>query len=189
MRLPRELETERLRLRTPRPDDQGFLEGLFSDPGVVRFLSLEPVTEPERIRAMLSAFTAAWARHGGDLSVEKQGFLYLLERRSDRAPLGTLGVRKETYGYELSYALARSAWGHGYMPEAVRAVADWLLAHGAWRVFATCHVDNTGSQRVLEKAGFEREGRMRRYFTFPNLGPEPADGYLYAKVTPARRSP
>jgi len=61
-------------------------------------------------------------------------------------------------------------------------VADGLLAWGAWRVFATCHVENVGSQRTLEKAGFEREGRMRRYFTFPNLGPEPADGYLYARV-------
>jgi len=181
MRLPREIETPRLRLRPPAEGDLEALFALYSDPEVVRYLSFRPLRERGQVRAMLARFEQSWLQGKGDLELVKQSYLYVLERPGAGA-LGTLGVRKETYGYELSYALARSAWGHGYMPEAVRAASDWLLDHGAWRVFATCHVENTGSQRTLEKAGFEREGRMRRYFTFPNLGPEPADGYLYARV-------
>ncbi len=181
MRLPAELETERLRLRLPEDADRDFVFDLFSDPEVVRYLSFRPLATLEQAQTMLGHFRSAWQRHLGDLAAEKRGYLYVVEERWGAA-VGTLGVRRETYGYELSYALARSAWGRGYMPEAVRAVSDWLLENGAWRVFATCHVENTGSQRTLEKAGFEREGRMRRYFTFPNLDPEPADGYLYARV-------
>ncbi|WP_456477186.1 GNAT family N-acetyltransferase [Oceanithermus sp.] len=181
MRLPRAIETPRLRLRPPTEDDLEPLFVLYSDPEVVRYLSFRPLRERGQVRAMLERFVRAWRQGEGDLTLEGRTYLYLLERPATGV-LGTLGVRKETYGYELSYALARAAWGHGYMPEAVRAVADGLLARGAWRVFATCHVENVGSQRTLEKAGFEREGRMRRYFIFPNLGPEPADGYLYARV-------
>ncbi len=154
---------------------------MYADAAVVRFLSFEPLTAEEQARTMLERFVNAWRRYGGQLPGERRGYVYILEKLHG-GPIGTLGVHPETYGYELSYALARPAWGHGYMPEAVVAVSDWLLGNGVWRVFATCHVDNTGSQRTLEKAGFEREGRMRRYFTFPNLGPIPADGYLYARV-------
>jgi RimJ/RimL family protein N-acetyltransferase len=36
---------------------------------------------------------------------------------------------------------------------------------------------------VLEKAGFEREGLLRRYLVFPNLGsPDPSDVLVYARV-------
>lgn len=190
MRLPRRIESERLLLRPPEPGDLDFLFGLMCDPEVVRYLGFRPVETLEDERRVLERWLESWQHSDGELPAypPEASLTYLLQTRAGAA-VGTLSVASTRYGYELAYALARSAWGRGYMPEAVRAVSDRLLEHGAWRVFATCHVDNTGSQRVLEKAGFEREGRMRRYFTFPNLGPEPADGYLYAKVTPARRSP
>ncbi|WP_456445648.1 GNAT family N-acetyltransferase [Deinococcota bacterium DY0809b] len=190
MRLPEKLESERLVLRPPQEGDLGFLFGLMSDPEVVRFLGFRPVETREDERAVLERWMRSWTYGRGELPERPPGesLTYLVTTRAQE-PLGTLSVSSSRYGYELAYALARSAWGRGYMPEAVRTLSDWLLSHGAWRVFATCHVDNVGSQRTLEKAGFEREGRMRRYFTFPNLGPEPADGYLYAKVAPARRSP
>ncbi|WP_457636657.1 GNAT family N-acetyltransferase, partial [Oceanithermus sp.] len=177
MRLPAEIITKRLRLRRPTPADLDFLLALYSDPQVVRYLSFKPLERREQAHAMLDHFLDVWERYQGELSTGTPGHLYVIEDGPGRVA-GTFGVRCENHGYELSYALARSAWGHGYVPEAITAVSDWLLEHGAWRVFATCHVDNRGSQRALEKAGFEREGRMRRYFTFPNLGPEPADGYL-----------
>ena len=180
MRLPDELKTERLQLRPPRGEDADFLYEMFCDLDVVRYLSFKPLDQGQA-RALLERNISAWKQHHGELTAYLQSYTYVLAGQNN-VPLGTLGVRKEIYGYELSYSLARNAWGKGFTAEAVRAMSDWLLANGAWRVFATCHVENAGSQRVLEKAGFEREGLMRRYFTFPNLGPEPADGYLYAKV-------
>ncbi|HGY10150.1 MAG TPA: N-acetyltransferase [Oceanithermus profundus] len=183
MRLPEELTTPRLRLRRPRADDAAFLHTLFSDPEVVRFLSFRPLETREDARGILERWRLVWRQSGGELPAGETGAsLTYVVQPTGEGPIGTLSVAAGRYGYELAYALARFAWGRGYMPEAVKAMSDWLLSHGVWRVFATCHVDNVGSQRALEKAGFEREGRMRRYFTFPNLGPEPADGYLYARV-------
>ncbi len=85
---------------------------------------------------------------------------------------------------ELGFNIARDRWGRGYGTEAVRAAATFGLGlEGVRRVQATCHVDNTASARVLEKAGMTREGLLRRYLRFPNLGSEPQDVYLYAKTT------
>ncbi len=180
MRLPWQIRSERLVLRPPRESDLAFFANLYGDAEVVRYLSFRPVGELEEVRRLLLNRVGAWRLGGGDLE-EVGSYIYVLTDPAGE-PLGVVGVSKRVYGYELSYALARAAWGHGYTPEAVRALSDWLLDNGAWRVFATCHVENRASQRTLEKAGFERECRMRRYFTFPNLGPRPADGYLYARV-------
>jgi RimJ/RimL family protein N-acetyltransferase len=66
-------------------------------------------------------------------------------------------------GAELGYWLGAELWGRGIMTEAVRAVA----AHA----FAAAEIDrlqagvfswNAASMRVLEKAGFVREGTYRR---------------------------
>lgn len=69
------------------------------------------------------------------------------------------------------------------MPEAVTALADLALREpGVFRVQATCHVDNLASQRVLEKSGFAREGRLARWLVLPNLSPEPQASFMYARV-------
>jgi RimJ/RimL family protein N-acetyltransferase len=34
----------------------------------------------------------------------------------------------------------------------------------------------------MEKAGFAFEGVLRRWLVFPNLGPEPRDCRMYARV-------
>jgi ribosomal-protein-serine acetyltransferase len=44
------------------------------------------------------------------------------------------------------------------------------------RVEARCAIENLGSQRVLEKCGFEREGRLRGYF---KLRGRRVDNFLY----------
>jgi RimJ/RimL family protein N-acetyltransferase len=35
---------------------------------------------------------------------------------------------------------------------------------------------------VLQRAGFELEGRLARHAVYPTMGPEPQDSLLYAKV-------
>ena len=52
----------------------------------------------------------------------------------------------------------------------------------AYRVSAYCHVDNTGSARVLERSGLTLEGRLVRYGMFPNISSEPQDCLLFAKA-------
>ena len=84
---------------------------------------------------------------------------------------------------EVGYALARPYWGKGYMTEVLCAVIDWAFTQpDIFRVQAFCDVDNLGSARVMEKAGMQREGTLRRYVLHPNLSDEPRDAYMYAIV-------
>ena len=67
------------------------------------------------------------------------------------------------------------------MVEAVRAVAGWYLEQGVVeRVWATCDVANTASARVLEKAGFEFEGVLRRWDVHPGAGGQRRDARSYS---------
>ena len=51
----------------------------------------------------------------------------------------------------------------GYATEAVTALARWALTEGGMqRVWLTANTDNIASIRVAEKAGFLREGTLRR---------------------------
>jgi RimJ/RimL family protein N-acetyltransferase len=65
----------------------------------------------------------------------------------------------------LGYALARDHWGRGIAAAAIAQVVGRVFDDlpGLERLEAVTDVDNARSQRVLEKAGFRREGVLRRY--------------------------
>ncbi|WP_343208657.1 GNAT family protein [Anaerolentibacter hominis] len=64
---------------------------------------------------------------------------------------------------ELGYWLAEEYWGRGIMTEAVKRLCrDAFAKFDIVRIYAEPYARNTGSRRVLEKAGFTLEGIMRR---------------------------
>lgn len=110
-------------------------------------------------------------------------FPYMLVRKSDAQVLGMLDARATDHGLNIGYVLAREHWGQGYVPEAVRGLAEIALSRPTvFRIEATCDVENHPSARVLEKSGFVREGRLARYTVHPNLSPEPRDCWMYARL-------
>jgi len=64
---------------------------------------------------------------------------------------------------EVGYWLLQDARGRGVATRCVRAAAAHAFAHGIYRVEAHVRVGNGASERVLERAGFRREGVKRRY--------------------------
>jgi len=63
---------------------------------------------------------------------------------------------------ELGYWLGEPFWGRGIMTAAVRRLTDWAFGHlEVHRIYASVFEGNVPSVRVLEKAGFEFEGRLR----------------------------
>jgi ribosomal-protein-alanine N-acetyltransferase len=79
---------------------------------------------------------------------------------------------------EIGYWLGRRFWGRGVISDAVRATTDYAFGTlGLHRVFAVPFVHNVASSRVLEKAGYVCEGRMRR--SAVKAG-EVLDQWLYA---------
>ncbi len=72
------------------------------------------------------------------------------------------------------------AWrGRGYATRAVRLLAGWAFAHaGLLRVIAGTAPENVASQRVLERAGFQREGYQ--HSRLPGPAGTRIDDVLYA---------
>jgi len=62
---------------------------------------------------------------------------------------------------EIGYWLGEEFWGRGIMTDSVRALTAYAFTNlGLNRVFAEVFEGNQASMRVLEKAGYEREGRL-----------------------------
>ncbi len=86
---------------------------------------------------------------------------------TDRELIGSIGLKlgEDVYRHaaEVGYWLGEPFWSRGIATRAVRALSDWAFADfGLLRLHAYVFGDNTASMRVLEKAGFEREGVQRR---------------------------
>jgi RimJ/RimL family protein N-acetyltransferase len=69
----------------------------------------------------------------------------------------------ERVSAEIGYWLAEPFWGRGIATEALVAITDYAIAtHALTRVYALPFAGNAASCRVLEKAGYALEGRLRR---------------------------
>jgi len=68
----------------------------------------------------------------------------------------------ERFSAEIGYWLSEEYWGRGITTEALRAMTDHAMeTHRLNRVYALPFAWNGASFRVLEKAGYELEGRLR----------------------------
>jgi RimJ/RimL family protein N-acetyltransferase len=153
------LVTARLVLGPHRADDLERLHRWENDEEIVAMISDEVApTSLDATRAELARWIAtdersvrfAMRRADADDFV---GFIHLgeIERAQGRCKLGYLIGEK-------------SFWGRGYATEAVRAVVAHAFGPlGLRRIGAGAYATNPASIRVLEKAGFRREGVLRSH--------------------------
>jgi RimJ/RimL family protein N-acetyltransferase len=171
---PNEFQTRRLHLRPIAPDDaRAIFDGYAQDPEVTSWLTWRPHASIEQ--------TQAYIAHCLDQASSRT---YVIIGRSDGTLLGTFDLRRSgPHRFGFGYVLARSAWGQGFMTEALTHVVDWALRQpGIWRIGDVCDVDNVASARAMEKAGLTLEGMLRRWAVHPSIGPQPRDCFSYAKV-------
>jgi len=75
----------------------------------------------------------------------------------------SLGQDVHRYTAELGYWLAEPYWNRGIMTGAIRALTDYAFEKFELvRIYAEPYASNPASSRVLEKAGFQYEGRLKR---------------------------
>lgn len=101
------------------------------------------------------------ASHGQSVEGEIGGAIVV-----EGEAVGGIGYRllSDTSGRtaELGYWLGESFWGRGIMTEAVRLLTAYAIGqHDLLRMQAIVYGWNPASGRVLEKAGYELEGRLR----------------------------
>ena len=90
----------------------------------------------------------------------------------------------ERVSAEIGYWLGEDFWNRGITTEAVRAVTHHAVRqHHLTRVYALPYEWNAASFRVLERAGYQEEGRMRRSAIKDG---RVIDQLLYAYVPPGQ---
>ena len=81
---------------------------------------------------------------------------------------------------EIGYWLGEPYWGKGIMTETVAQFTGYSFEQfGLVRIYAEPYTHNVGSCRVLEKAGFTLEGRLRRNVIKDG---QIIDQFMYAKI-------
>lgn len=159
-------------VRPAYPRDAPLLYRWRSEPSVRRYQPLNRLTVGQ-LRAELTAQSLEDLCRG---RIDK--FQWIIEAPR---PAGwvTLVVANWEHGLaEIGYALGTVHQRRGIMVAALGTLLDDLFARTRLRrIEARCAVDNYPSQRVLERLGFEREGRLRGFFV---LRGQPVDNYLYA---------
>lgn len=150
------LETPRLRLRRPTPDDADFMLELLNDPGFLEHIGDRGVRDLGAARAYVeTAVLASYQRHGYGMRV--------VEVRGSGARAGLCGlVRRDWLEHtDLGYAFLPAFRGRGYAEESAAAVlADAQVRLGIGRLLAIVSPSNPRSISLLEKLGFASAGEV-----------------------------
>ena len=166
-------ETARLALRPFRHSDAADLFAVYSDPEVFRYI---PIGDWKHV-------DEAHQRIARDINMMGEGSYIRLavERSEDARVIGEVllfNFALENKRAELGYALARSAWGCGYVAEALPPLLRYGFGQmGLNRIEAIVDPRNAASGRVLERLGFTLEGVQRERYVVRG---ETKDGGLYS---------
>ena len=160
------LETDRLVLRAPVPQDADALAPMYADPEVMRYVGDGRTLTRSETERSVRRMIERW---------EADGFgLFTTVRKDDETVIGRVGLlvwntvtwepttRAEAADVpsevEVGYTLGRDYWGQGFATEAAGAVRDYALGElGAARLIALIIHGNTASENVARKLGLEYE--------------------------------
>lgn len=158
-------------VRDLNPWDAPRVFRLTGNPDVTKYLGFHTHVVEQQASELI-------ARHAGNPQAK---WLAVCSKNDETDVLGLAGF--EVQGHQATITIMfrpdRAARGAGRAFS--KPFVQWVFTHPKiWRVWAYCHVDNIPVQRVLERMGAEREGRLRRFEFFPNVSDEPQDVYVYA---------
>ncbi|PZF75445.1 N-acetyltransferase [Aestuariivirga litoralis] len=168
-------ETPRLIARRFAPRDLTDFVSMRSDPEVARFQGWESFSEDDGRRFI------------DDLAGKEPGqpgwFQFALEDKATRSFAGDCGLNIHADDGRLArigYTLARAFWNRGLATEAVAGLAAYAFERfPIHRITASVDPRNVASCRVLEKAGFVKEGHFRQSEWFKGAW---ADDAIYARL-------
>jgi len=150
------LETSRLSLRQFRDTDLHPLFMCLSNPDTARYV-VSPIEEPEILRGVLDEYI-----HGCRSGVSIN---WVLEEKAEGRYAGSISLQDFMFYdgvAEVSFELDIGFAGRGLMTEAIDAVLKHgFETMGLNRIEARVAEGNLGSLKLLKRAGFTPEGRLR----------------------------
>ncbi|MBT2291410.1 GNAT family N-acetyltransferase [Paenibacillus albidus] len=152
------MTTSRLVLRRMVASDSKDMMEYFTDEQALKFYGLQPFeSEQEALEEI------GWY----DQILETgEGIRWALQTEEGRV-IGSCGFLNRNQRHrraEIGFELSRSHWGQGLMLEAIAAVLDYgFRTLELNRIQALVEPGNAQCLRLLEKAGFRREGLLTQY--------------------------
>lgn len=150
-----ELETKRLLIRPLRPEDTGALKEWLSDPSLYQYWGKRPGKADKNPELLFSPTPPKPVKsfHWGIICKENGkaiGEFWISLIENDRMA-------------RISYRLSPAWQGRGIMTEALKRIIRFCFTETELqRLWTDVAIHNTASCRVLEKAGFIREGHIRQ---------------------------
>lgn len=178
------LSDEAVGLRPWTHGDLPCVKAATEDPRIPEGTTLPPIYSPDEGRAWVER---QWERRDSGEGIS----LALVDSETDCA-VGAVVVllRPQPGTAGIGYWLLHHVRGRGLASRAVDLTSRWALTDGGLaRVEALVEVDNTASQRLLERVGFHREGHLRSYLI---LRGRRVDAFIYSLLSSdlgARGSP
>lgn len=152
------LETDRLILRETTEDDAPALFELYRDPEMSKYITFSTHADIEHTKGFI-----AWM---ADVFARKDSVRWGIELKTANRLIGTGGLhfwKRDIQCAEVGYHIGRMFWRNGYATEALHALVDFGFEHMNLNRIEGCHnAGNDASGRVMEKAGFQREGTWRQ---------------------------
>jgi RimJ/RimL family protein N-acetyltransferase len=141
-------------LRELREDDRAVVLSTMRDAVVARWLNMPVAPANRDFDALLRV--ARDGRASGDR------IDFTVTEKGDDVSFGAvIASRRHRDNYEIAYLAREEGRGRGLMTRAVRLLCDWLLEEGVGRIELRTHPDNEASQKLAQRAGFQREGLER----------------------------
>jgi len=152
------IETERLILRPfTMADADPMYRNWASDPEVTKFLTWPAHSSTQVSEKVLES----WCPSNADV----ENYQWAIVRKNINEPIGSIGVVKlnnDIESADIGYCIGRTWWGQELMPEALKAIIDFLFNEVGFNRIAACHdVNNPKSGRVMQKSGMSYEGTWR----------------------------
>ena len=146
------LETERLLLRRYEESDIDMEYEIITDNRLSKYIKFPNLTKEEELECIKD-----WIKNADDSKYEK----WVISLKDGNIPIGSIsvnGIDKKNNYCNVGYVILYDYWGNGYASEALKVVSDYLLDSDYYLVECSCNELNKQSARVMEKAGFKKDG-------------------------------
>lgn len=171
------LETERLLLNKVEEQDAGCFFDILSRDEVTNYYGMDSLVHQEEAVEMIRSFHSSFTL--------KRGMRWAIRFKETNEFIGTIGLNNlNLYSKkaEIGYELHPDYWRRQLMQEAIGVVLRHAFAElGLYRIGAVTYPENISSNRLLEKLGFTREGRLRGYLHQRN---QSHDAFIFSLLRP-----
>jgi len=153
------LETERLLLRPFEFSDDQALFAMDSNPKVHLYLGNNPLTKIEQVHEYINSIQNQYQENGIGR--------FIAELKETKEVIGWIGLKfiteeenNHSNFYDIGYRLREEFWGKGYAYEGAKAWRDYAFNDiKTPTLYAMAHIDNHGSNRILQKIGMDQKNQ------------------------------